>query len=184
MDVLAIITARGGSKRLPGKNIKDLCGKPLIAWTIEAAKNCKRVVVTTDSNEIAEVSKEYGAEVIMRPDYLATDKAASIDVVLNVLWQVKWEGRQMLLQPTSPLRTSEDIEKANKWMDTTGADNVVSVNMEHQTNGAIYLCKQDYWKKHNDFIGPNTSFYQMTTEKSVDIDTIEDFELARETLAI
>ena len=85
--ILAIIPARGGSKRLPRKNVLDLAGKPLIAWTIEAAlrsKYIERVVVSTDNNEIADISKKYGADVpFMRPDYLATDEATSIDVVLH-----------------------------------------------------------------------------------------------------
>ena len=176
MDVLAIITARGGSKRLPCKNIRTLCGKPLIAWTIEAAKNCSRVVVTTDSVDIAAVSVAYGAEIIMRPVELATDNATSIDVVLHAIEVLEWEGRTMLLQPTSPLRTSEDIENVWRLMNITGAENVVSVNWLHETNGAIYLCKNGYWGKHHTFKGQGTCFYEMET--SVDIDTIEDFELA------
>ena len=178
MDVLAIITARGGSKRLPGKNIKELCGKPLIAWTIEAAKNCERVVVTTDSDEIGEVSIKYGAEVIWRPDHLATDDAKSIDVVLDVIDTVGWEGRTMLLQPTSPLRTSEDIDNAWWIMDTHGCGNVVSVNESHKTNGAIYLCEDGYWEQYRTFRGISTGLYIMPMERSVDIDTIEDFKLA------
>lgn len=178
MDVLAIITARGGSKRLPGKNIKELCGKPLIAWTIEAAKNCDRVVVTTDSDEIGEVSIKYGAEVIWRPDHLATDDAKSIDVVLDAIDTIGWKGRTMLLQPTSPLRTSEDIDDAWHLMDYTGADSVVSTDISYEINGAIYLCKSDYWQDKNDFIGLATLYCPMSNERSVDIDTIEDFKLA------
>ena len=179
MDVLAIITARGGSKRLPGKNIKELCGKPLIAWTIEAAKNCARVVVTTDSDEIGEVSVKYGAEVIWRPDHLATDDAKSIDVVLDAIDTVGWEGRTMLLQPTSPLRTSVDIDNVWWLLEMTGAENVISIDdTNKETNGAIYLCKSGYWKEHKAFWGWNTALYSMPDERSVDIDTIEDFKLA------
>ena len=91
--LLAIIPARGRSKRLPRKNILDFSGKPLIAWTIEAALNSKyidRVVVSTDDQEIADVSKKYGAELpFVRPDNLATDEATSIDVVLQLLEQLE-----------------------------------------------------------------------------------------------
>jgi N-acylneuraminate cytidylyltransferase len=84
-SVLAIIPARGGSKGLPGKNIKELCGKPLIAWTIEQAKSCSdidRIVVSTDDSEIAEIAKKYGAEVpFIRPAELASDTASTIDVI-------------------------------------------------------------------------------------------------------
>jgi len=88
-NLLAIIPARGGSKRLPGKNILNLVKKPLIAWTIEAALDSKyidRIIVSTDSQEIANISKKYGADVpFMRSIDLANDNTASIDVVLNVL---------------------------------------------------------------------------------------------------
>ena len=184
MDVLAIITARGGSKRLPGKNIKMLHGKPLIAWTIEAAKDCSRIVVTTDSEEIGDISLDLGAEVVWRPERLATDDSKSMDAVLHAIEIVEWEGRVMLLQPTSPLRTSEDVEIANLMMDNFSyVDNVVSVNEDFKTNGAIYVCKNGYWQEHRSFIGPNTSRYMMPNERSIDIDTIEDFQLAEKLMA-
>ena len=118
--LLAIIPARGGSKRLPGKNIMDLAGKPLIAWTIEAALNSKyidRVVVSTDDQEISNVSIKYGVEVpFLRPKSLATDDASSIDTIINVLGEIKIIDQHyeyiVLLQPTSPLRTEIDIDKA------------------------------------------------------------------------
>ena len=134
--VLAIIPARGGSKGLPGKNIKELCGKPLIAWSIEHAKSCSdidRIVVSTDDREIAEVAKKYGAEApFMRPAELANDTASTIDVIFHAInWLKKHEDyRQeyiLLLQPTSPLRTIEDIEGAVQKLKDKGAQAVVSV---------------------------------------------------------
>ena len=114
-----MIPARGGSKGLPNKNILNLAGKPLIAWTIDVAKRCPEidhVIVSTDSEEIAQVAREWGADVpFSRPHQLATDEAKGIDVVLHaVSWlQEKEEpfGFFVLLQPTSPLRTAEDIQK-------------------------------------------------------------------------
>ena len=110
-SILAIIPARGGSRRLPRKNVRLLCGKPLIAYTIEAALSSKlidRVVVSTEDEEIAEVSKKYGAEVLERPEELARDDSPTIDAVMHVLnW---FEERKeffdivVLLEPTSPLR--------------------------------------------------------------------------------
>lgn len=120
-SILALILARGGSKRLPGKNVKSLCGKPMIAWTIEAAKQSQyidRVIVSTDSEEISTVSKTFGADVpFMRPAELASDTATSIDTVLHTVdWLKEHEKKQydylMLLQPTSPLRTTTHIDKA------------------------------------------------------------------------
>ena len=91
--VLAIIPARGGSKGLPGKNIKEMCGKPLIAWSIEEAKFCSdidRIIVSTDDKEIAEVAKKYGAEVpFMRPAGLANDMASTIDVIFHTIEWLK-----------------------------------------------------------------------------------------------
>jgi len=132
--VLAIIPARGGSKRLPHKNILDLNGKPLIAWTIEAAKQSKfidKLIVSTDDDKIAEISMQYGAEVpFIRPKNLASDTASSLDVVLHAIHFFKEKEVQfdyvLLLQPTSPLRTNEDIDNAfNLLNDKTKA--VVSV---------------------------------------------------------
>jgi len=130
--MLAIIPARGGSKRLPRKNILPLAGKPLIAWTIEAALESTavgRVVVSTDDPEIAAVAELFGAEVpFMRPPELATDAATTIDVVLDILSKLPQPGSIVLLQPTCPLRTARHIDEAAKLMGERGANAVVSVS--------------------------------------------------------
>ncbi len=140
-DLIAIIPARGGSKRLPRKNLLPLAGKPLIAWTIEAAiksRKAGRVVVSTDDLEIAEVSKSYGAEVpFMRPQELAADDSTTVDVVLDVLNRLNTFSHIMLLQPTSPLRDSVHIEEAVYTVEKHSASAVVSVSpMEHPTEWA------------------------------------------------
>ena len=131
-DLLAIIPARGGSKRLSRKNVLPLAGKPLIAWTIEAALRCGavgRVVVSTEDPEIAAVAESCGAEVpFMRSPGLATDTTTTIDVVLDILSKLPQAGRVVLLQPTSPLRTARHIDEAAKLMDVRGAKAVVSVS--------------------------------------------------------
>jgi CMP-N,N'-diacetyllegionaminic acid synthase len=132
---LAIIPARGGSKRLPDKNILNLSGKPLIAWTIEAALGSNyidRVVVSTDDQKIANISKKYGADVpFMRPDELATDVATSVDVVLHSLDEVEANDKKydyvILLQPTSPLRTWKNIDKSINILQSKKSDAVISV---------------------------------------------------------
>lgn len=134
-SVLGVVTARGGSKGLPGKNIRPLCGKPLIAWTIDAAFGAKlldAVVVSTDDQQIASVAKQFGAEVpFLRPPELAGDTASSIDVVLHAIDALKESGRDfdivVLLEPTSPLREPDDIRAALDKMLTAGAGAVVSV---------------------------------------------------------
>ena len=133
--ILGIITARGGSKGLPRKNLKPLCGKPLIAWTIEqalASKYLDKVIVSTEDEEIAEISKQFGAEVpFMRPKELATDEAKSVDVALHSINFLESIGEHfniiVLLQPTSPLRTPEDIDKAIESFSENSCESLVSV---------------------------------------------------------
>lgn len=118
--VLAVIPARGGSKRLPRKNILPLGGRPLICWTILAALGCKyidRIIVSTDDDEIADVSRKSGADVpFLRPDELAVDDASTIDVVMHLLNELEKKENDyhyiVLLQPTSALRTSGHITEA------------------------------------------------------------------------
>jgi len=115
MKILGIIPARGGSKGIPKKNIKLLNGKPLIAYTIEAAlaSNLDGVVVSTDCEEIANVSRKYGAEVMMRPAHLAEDKTPTSPVLQDVVGRLVEEfDAVMTLQPTSPLRTQKHINEA------------------------------------------------------------------------
>jgi len=118
--ILAIIPARGGSKRLPRKNILPLAGKPLIAWTIEAAIESAyidKVIVSTDDTEIGAVAESYGVDMpFYRPAYLSSDTATSIDVVLHAIDKLSETNEYydliVLLQPTSPLRGSEHINQA------------------------------------------------------------------------
>jgi len=133
--MLAIIPARGGSKGVPGKNIKLLCGKPLIAYTIEAAKasqSIDRIVVSTDDPEIAKVAGEYGAEVpFMRPDDLASDDSLAVDAHIYTVERLNRESDQVcedyiVLQPTVPLRTAEDIDGAVELFQERRADSVIS----------------------------------------------------------
>jgi CMP-N,N'-diacetyllegionaminic acid synthase len=137
---LAIIPARKGSKRLPNKNILPLGHKPLINWTIEAAINShlfETVIVSTDSEEIAEIANKAGAEIpFIRPLHLANDAASSIDVVIHAINHYKTQGKNfdyiVLLQPTSPLRTSTDITDAIKVLEEKEANSVISVcEMDH-----------------------------------------------------
>ena len=129
MRVLGLIPARGGSKSIPRKNLVDLGGVPLIQWTIQAAlgSNLERVVVSTDDDEIAEISKSLGAEVpFKRPAELSSDLTLSIDVILHALDVLEEEfDAVMLLQPTSPFRTPSDIDSAINIID--GASSVISV---------------------------------------------------------
>lgn len=122
--VLAIIPARGGSKRLPQKNVLDLNGKPIISWTIEASLKSKyidKTIVSTDSEFIMEISEKYGASVpFKRPANLSSDEAKSLDVIFHAVDFLKDINEEykyvILLQPTSPFRTSVDIDNSIKML--------------------------------------------------------------------
>lgn len=134
--ILALIPARGGSKGIKDKNIISLVGKPLIAYSIEAAKHSKYIddiVVTTDSEKIAEISKQYGASIpFMRPIELAADTSKTIDAVLHAIKTLKTMGKEydilVLLQPTQPLRTNKDIDKAIEVYYKNKENGLVSVS--------------------------------------------------------
>lgn len=218
--MIAIIPARGGSKGLPGKNTRPLLGKPLIAYTIEAAKAAaciSRVIVSTDDEAIARTALEYGAEVpFMRPAHLAGDDAKAIDTYiytigeLSAAMQAPIQSFAVLL-PTCPLRTAEDIDAAYKLFNDQKADSVISYTPEqhpvswhrylddngkfepapeenalsnrqhyrpsYYPNGAIYVFSTGIIMAGK-YYTENSFAYIMPAERSVDIDTLTDFELA------
>ncbi|MCB7128041.1 MAG: acylneuraminate cytidylyltransferase family protein [Candidatus Brocadiales bacterium] len=132
---LAVIPARGGSKSIPKKNIIPLAEKPLIYYTIEEAKKSKyidRIIVSTDDQKIAEISKGFGAEVIMRPSEFGTDTARTELAVIHVVETLKnTEGYEadivVTLEPTSPLRTHQLIDRCIEKLMTADADSVIAV---------------------------------------------------------
>jgi len=217
MSLLALIPARGGSKGILKKNIKLLFGKPLIAWTIDAAKKAKcidRIVVSTDDPEIAKVAKERGADVpFVRPAEYATDEAPSINLALHAIEQIQGFDWIMLLQPTSPLRNTSDIDNIFKFCQDHKSSSAVSVNevskhpyrmyqrdsffnlkpfisnhphvirrqnlpSAYSLNGALYLARVDWLLKYKSFVRPDTLGYTMPIERSVDIDTEQDWNWA------
>ena len=132
---LAIIPARGGSKRLPRKNILDLNGKPLIAYSIKAGLKSKyidKVMVTSDDDEILSISKHYGANTIQRPIELANDTATTFDAIKHTIDNCETYDYIVLLQATSPLRDEKHIDEAIELLESKKADAVVSVcEMDH-----------------------------------------------------
>ena len=219
--ILAVIIARGGSKGLPGKNIKEFKGKPLIAWTIDAAKASQyidKTILSTDCPEIQAVAKEHGCEVpFTRPDELSGDSITALDVVLHALDAIEEKfDYVVLLQPTSPLRVTEDIdgaisecfnreahtcvsiteeEKPPHWVYTYNSSSAsISPILEKEStvlrrqdctetysrlNGAVYVASVEWLKAGNNFIENNTVGYMMPKERSIDIDTQLDFDLAK-----
>ncbi len=132
---LAVILARGGSKRLPQKNILNLNGKPLVSWSIEAGLKSKyidKVVVSSDDMEILEISKSCGAEIVSRPSFLANDNSTTFDSIKHTIENFAKYDYIILLQPTSPLRDEKHIDEAIELLDKKNADAIISVcEMDH-----------------------------------------------------
>jgi len=145
---LAIIPARSGSKGIPDKNIKEINNKPLMAYTIETCQRAKvfdEIIVSTDSMHYAKIARAYGASIpFIRPEHLASDSASTLDVILHVLHELNALGRTydyfMLLQPTSPLRTEENIIQSIDVLFNHDANTVISIcKLDHPTNLTVQL---------------------------------------------
>ncbi|MFC5401723.1 cytidylyltransferase domain-containing protein [Cohnella soli] len=136
-QVLAVIPARGGSKGVPGKNIKPLSGKPLIAWAIECAARSQyidRCIISTESEEIAEISRNWGGDVpFLRPAELALDDTPGIAPVLHAIDELPDYDIVVLLQPTSPLRQTEDIDGCIEKLVSSGVSSCVTVTLADKT---------------------------------------------------
>jgi CMP-N-acetylneuraminic acid synthetase len=223
--ILGVITARGGSKGIPRKNIRPVCGKPLIAYSIETALQVRdrlyRIIVSTDDAEIADISRQYGAEVpFMRPPELAADKTPTLPVLQHAVRFVEEQNKVrldwvLLLQPTSPLRTKDDILATLELAQLSGCDSVISVvqtpihplfmkRIENSQllsfsemlvekegtrrqdaqppayvrNGAIYLTRRDVLMERNSIWGEFIRPYVMPPERSVNVDSELDLQLA------
>src|ERR687888_1463258 len=130
VEVVALIPARGGSKGIPRKNLAPVVGRPLLAWTIDAAlgsRTVTRTVVSTEDDEIAAAARELGAEVLARPPELAADDTPMQPVIAHAVEELGAPEVLVLLQPTSPLRRAEHVDEAVELLLGSGADSVVSV---------------------------------------------------------
>ncbi len=199
--ILGLIPARGGSKGVPGKNIKEIYGKPLIVWTIERAIESKRldkVLVSTDSEEIAKIAMEAGAEVQMRPEKLATDDASTLDVMKYVLSLIPAET-MVLLQPTSPYREKGRIDECIECFLESNSDSLATGYMcdkkEYGTNslprqkikgffyddGSIYVIKSENIM-NGDRYGEKIYPMYTTRYENAEIDDEYDFWILEKTL--
>jgi CMP-N,N'-diacetyllegionaminic acid synthase len=217
LKVLAIIPARGGSKGLPGKNIINLAGKPLIAWTIEVAKQSKfidKLILSSDDEEIISVAKKYGCDVpFKRPAELALDSTPGIDPILHAMKEFPEFDLVICLQATSPLRNSADIDGAIEMCIMQNSPSCISVSPAEQSpywmfkldnqnvmmpllsldstvvrrqdlppvytlNGAVYVAKSEWIKKTKSFLSDETTGFIMPVERSIDIDTELDLQIA------
>jgi len=231
MRVLGIITARGGSKGIPGKNLKMLGGRPLLDYTIDAANDTPldRLILSTEDRKIADLARSLGCEVpFMRPAELARDETPHLPVIQHAAtWLLEHEGYKpdivLTLQPTSPLRSSADIAAALRMLELSGADSVVSVSevpahahpmrmlrvddTGHAVlfatgqpvrmrinrrqdlpkawvmNGAVYACRTDVlFADEPSLYGDRVVAYPMPAERSISIDTLDDWAEAERAL--
>jgi N-acylneuraminate cytidylyltransferase len=164
-EAIAIIPARGGSKRLPRKNVLPFRGKPMIVWTIEAALSCRefdRVVVSTDDAEIASSAQAAGAEVLLRPDRLADDTTPLVEVLLHALDAIRADAsRFAMLQPNCPLRPGSEIAAAKRTLIEAGAPAVLSVvafgwtppfrALREDESGLEFMFGRQYQTKSQDY---------------------------------
>ena len=232
MRVLGIITARAGSKGIPGKNLKLLGGRPLIDYTIDAANDTPldRLILSTEDEKIADVARQLGCEVpFMRPAELARDETPHLPVIVHAVQWMRDHANYvpdivLTLQPTSPLRSSADIAAALRMLELSDADSVVSVNavaahahpmrmlrvgadglatlfvtgdpvrkrvnrrqdlpQAYVMNGAVYACRTDVLLAGEpSLFGDRVVAYPMPVERSISIDTPEDWEEAERQLA-
>ena len=226
MKVLAIIPARGGSKGIPRKNLVDLCGKPLIAWSIEIGNSLvskgviNRCIVSSDDKEIIEVAKKYKADVpFTRPINISSDNSQAQEYIIHAInfFEKRKEFFDVLLilQPTSPQRDLASLAKIIKKFIKSKHDSLIScyqedyicdlvmyhenkfgclnpLNKDHNRgslrqdhgpilvrNGAIYLTKISYFKKHSRIISENPMCFKMDKKSSITIDTEDDLKILR-----
>lgn len=213
-NLICLINARSGSKRIKNKNIINFNNKPLIYWTIKAAINSNifsNIYVNTDSKKIAHISEKYGAKVpFIRPSFLAEDKTSSVDSTLYFLNNLSVSADYFsLLQPTSPLRTCEDVINFHKFTRFHKFKSVVTIsklkNLSSKTyllsknynlrvskksdykklcdfyyfNGSIYYNNINSFLRYKKFIFSYTKGYIMSDTSSIDIDTKEDLKIAK-----
>jgi len=142
LKLLALIPARGGSKGIPRKNVKKICDKPLIAWSIEAAQKSKyidKLVVSTEDKEISNIAKKYGADIpLSRPEELSRDDTLIVPVILDAIKKLPGYDWVLLLQPTSPLRTEEDIDRMIRLCYKRGVNAAVSVCLANKHPNWMY----------------------------------------------
>jgi pseudaminic acid cytidylyltransferase len=219
VSAVAIIPARGGSKRLPRKNVLDFLGRPIVAYTIDAAATSRcfdSVVVSTDDEEIAAVARYCGAAVDHRPVELATDTSTVVDVCLDFLDREAAAGRawkvMACLYATAPLRNAEDVRETLALLLPDRCDFAMAVTTYdlpphqalrlgadasltpmwpelvtrrasdlpklHVDNGSTYAVDVAEFRRHRSFYGPNLRGHDMPRQRSIDIDTQDDFDRA------
>ena len=180
MSAIAVIPARGGSRRIPRKNIRQFHGKPIIAYSIEAARDSKlfsRIVVSTEDDEIAAVAKKYGAEVLIRPEPLAQDEVGTQEVMAHAMMEFLEYKKACCIYPTAPMVTRLDLVRGHFQLNPfEGTVYAMSVNQ-----APLYAAGQWYWGYTAAFtnkvplIGHHTAMIPIDKDRVCDINTEEDW---------
>ncbi len=199
--ILGVIPARGGSKGVPRKNLKTICGRPLIAWTIDAAKRARRLdrwVVSTEDAEITAIARREGAEVLNRPRELATDEASTLAVIQHALTEIPTDV-VVVLHPTSPIRRDDLIDAAITRFEQSGADSLGTVHKDFSyeygqdmprrqeirprliDNGNVYVLDARLVRAGR-WLGERLATYEVSREEGVEIDDEFDWWLAERIL--
>lgn len=187
--ILGLIPARGGSVRIPRKNLRLLGGRPLFIWSILQAQGAEwidRIAVSSDDDEVLDLAAGHGVMLIRRPKLMAADAAPMYPAILHAL---EVAGRAYaylcLLHPTSPLRTSDDIDACCALCVDMDLPAVVSAETGAAVpNGAVYVGRSGWLQAGGDFDDPALLKYEMPPERSVDVNTPEDFERAERLMAM
>ena len=187
--IIGVVLARGGSKRIPGKNKKLLGPLPLVAWTIVVARYAAMLdglVVSSDDPEILDIARQHNAHALLRPDDLASDEASSYAALLHAVDQCDGYYRDVcLLQPTSPFRTAWDIDVCCKAQQERVLPAAVSCQEGRDVpNGAVYVGEIGWLRDGGSFDNPDATIkHFMPRETSLDIDTPEDWAQAERLIA-
>ena len=184
--ITAVILARAGSKRLPGKNTMVIGGRPMVAWSIlEASRACfvDEIIVSSNDDEALSIAEEYGAIPLHRPTFLAQDTTSSYGPLLHAISysdMVEDLTHAILLQPTSPLRLAIDIDRCVNTCIEMGLPAAQTCEVGKEVaNGAVYVGEIGWLRAGGNWDEPLAKLVPMPPERSVDIDTAEDFENAR-----
>ncbi len=180
-SVIAVIPARGGSKRIPRKNLETYKGRSLIAWAVESARQSKYLdafALSSEDAAIREHAKQLKVENILeRPSWLAGDKAMNEGVLIHSLYTWKWADWVVLLQPTSPQRTGADIDICIER--ATQGNGCISYDEYGKRNGAVYVCLSTFLVSMACFhVDAFHNFFMMPNERSLDIDYPQDLQRA------
>lgn len=183
--ILGLIPCRGGSKRLPRKNIKLLCDRPLMAWAIlEALKSPYLarpdglVAVSTEDQEIADIATDYGVRVIRRPPHLAHDKSLVYGTITHAMDCVGGCDTVCLIQATSPLVLREDIDRTIEAFLHNGKPAMTVAHGESQANGAVYVGSSTWLRAGGNWDDGTAQWVSMDRHRSVDINELSDFKEA------